>query len=113
MGSLRSQHRCRRFRVPATNPRMRLLDSALFAVALWVTAGCDKAQAAPGSSVPGAGLAKARVRRDSLARLYAVAPRRRYPAFTRVVDMVPTLASILGVTPLERLDGHVLSAAIM
>jgi arylsulfatase A-like enzyme len=36
----------------------------------------------------------------------------RYPEFTRVVDMAPTLASILGVPPLERLDGHVLSAAI-
>lgn len=36
----------------------------------------------------------------------------RYPEFTRVVDMAPTLAAILGVTPLERLDGHVLSAAL-
>ena len=36
----------------------------------------------------------------------------RYPEFTRVVDMAPTLAAILGVPPLERLDGHVLSAAL-
>ena len=36
----------------------------------------------------------------------------KYDEFARVVDMAPTLASVLGVTPLEKLDGHVLRAAI-
>jgi predicted AlkP superfamily pyrophosphatase or phosphodiesterase len=36
----------------------------------------------------------------------------RYPEFARVVDMAPTLAAILGVTPTEKLDGHVLQHAI-
>lgn len=36
----------------------------------------------------------------------------RYDQFARVVDMAPTLAALLHVTPLERLDGHVLKNAI-
>jgi len=36
----------------------------------------------------------------------------RYDAFTRVVDMAPTLAAVLGVQPTERLDGRVLEAAL-
>ena len=36
----------------------------------------------------------------------------RYPAFTRTVDIAPTLAQVLGVTPSEPLDGRVLTAAI-
>ena len=36
----------------------------------------------------------------------------RYSEFTRVVDMAPTLAAVLHVKPLERLDGHVLKQAI-
>jgi arylsulfatase A-like enzyme len=36
--------------------------------------------------------------------------RRREPA--RVVDMAPTLAHVLGVTPTERLDGRVLTSAL-
>jgi predicted AlkP superfamily pyrophosphatase or phosphodiesterase len=36
----------------------------------------------------------------------------KYDEFARVVDMAPTLASVLGVTPLEKLDGHVLRAAL-
>jgi predicted AlkP superfamily pyrophosphatase or phosphodiesterase len=36
----------------------------------------------------------------------------RYPEFARVVDMAPTLAAIAGVTPREKLDGHVLKNAI-
>jgi predicted AlkP superfamily pyrophosphatase or phosphodiesterase len=36
----------------------------------------------------------------------------RYDAFARVVDLAPTLAKIAHVPPLERLDGHVLTAAI-
>lgn len=36
----------------------------------------------------------------------------RYTDFTRVVDMGPTLAAIVGVTPLERLDGVVLRQAL-
>lgn len=36
----------------------------------------------------------------------------RYDEFARVVDMAPTLAAIVGVTPLEKLDGHVLQNAI-
>jgi hypothetical protein len=36
----------------------------------------------------------------------------RYSEFARVVDMAPTLAAIIGVTPLEKLDGHVLKNAI-
>jgi hypothetical protein len=36
----------------------------------------------------------------------------RYSGFVRVVDMAPTLAEIVGVKPLEPLDGHVLRQAI-
>jgi predicted AlkP superfamily pyrophosphatase or phosphodiesterase len=36
----------------------------------------------------------------------------RYPGFVRTVDMAPTLAQVLGVTPGEPLDGHVLTVAI-
>jgi predicted AlkP superfamily pyrophosphatase or phosphodiesterase len=36
----------------------------------------------------------------------------RYGEFARVVDMAPTLAAIVGVTPQEKLDGHVLQHAI-
>jgi predicted AlkP superfamily pyrophosphatase or phosphodiesterase len=36
----------------------------------------------------------------------------RYTEFARVVDMAPTLAAIVGVTPQEKLDGHVLQHAI-
>jgi len=36
----------------------------------------------------------------------------RYPAEARVVDMAPTLAAVIGVKPSERLDGHVLEAAL-
>jgi predicted AlkP superfamily pyrophosphatase or phosphodiesterase len=36
----------------------------------------------------------------------------RYPQFVRTVDMAPTLAQVLGVTPTEPLDGRVLTAAI-
>ena len=36
----------------------------------------------------------------------------KYPGFVRVVDMAPTLAALLKVAPLERLDGHVLLQAI-
>jgi predicted AlkP superfamily pyrophosphatase or phosphodiesterase len=36
----------------------------------------------------------------------------RYAEFARVVDMAPTLAAIVGVTPTEKLDGHVLQHAI-
>jgi predicted AlkP superfamily pyrophosphatase or phosphodiesterase len=36
----------------------------------------------------------------------------RYSEFARVVDMAPTLAAIVGVTPAEKLDGHVLQHAI-
>lgn len=36
----------------------------------------------------------------------------RYPTFARVVDMAPTLAAIVGVRPLEKLDGVVLIRAI-
>ena len=32
-----------------------------------------------------------------------------YDEFARVVDIAPTLANVLGVPPLERLDGHVLT----
>ena len=35
-----------------------------------------------------------------------------YSEFARVVDMAPTLAAIVGVTPQEKLDGHVLQHAI-
>jgi hypothetical protein len=36
----------------------------------------------------------------------------RYAEFVRVVDMAPTLAEIVGVKPLEAIDGHVLRQAI-
>lgn len=36
----------------------------------------------------------------------------QYAEFARVVDMAPTLARVLGVTPTERLDGHVLEHAL-
>ena len=36
----------------------------------------------------------------------------RYPEFARVVDMAPTIAAIVHVTPQEKLDGHVLQNAI-
>lgn len=36
----------------------------------------------------------------------------RYVDFTRVVDMAPTLARVLGVTPTEQLDGHVLTRVL-
>lgn len=36
----------------------------------------------------------------------------RYTAHTRVVDMAPTLARVIGVTPTERLDGRVLTGII-
>jgi arylsulfatase A-like enzyme len=36
----------------------------------------------------------------------------RYGEFSRVVDIAPTLAAIIDVRPLERLDGHVLQSAI-
>jgi len=36
----------------------------------------------------------------------------RYPEFARVPDMAPTLAAIVHVTPMEKLDGHVLQNAI-
>jgi predicted AlkP superfamily pyrophosphatase or phosphodiesterase len=36
----------------------------------------------------------------------------RYDEFARVVDMAPTLAAALNVTPLERLDGHVLHSSM-
>jgi arylsulfatase A-like enzyme len=36
----------------------------------------------------------------------------RYDEFARVVDMAPTLAHVVGVPPLERLDGHVLTRAL-
>ena len=36
----------------------------------------------------------------------------RYPAFVRTVDIAPTLAQVLGVTPTEPLDGRALTAAI-
>jgi len=35
-----------------------------------------------------------------------------YDEFARVVDIAPTLANVLGIPPLERLDGHVLSRAL-
>jgi len=35
-----------------------------------------------------------------------------YDEFARVVDIAPTLAHVLGIPPLERLDGHVLSRAL-
>ena len=35
-----------------------------------------------------------------------------YDEFARVVDIAPTLAHVLGISPLERLDGHVLSRAL-
>lgn len=36
----------------------------------------------------------------------------KYGGFVRVVDMAPTLAKVLGVPPLEPLDGHVLTQAL-
>lgn len=36
----------------------------------------------------------------------------KYGGFVRVVDMAPTLAEVLGVRPIERLDGHALTQAI-
>lgn len=36
----------------------------------------------------------------------------RYGEFARVVDIAPTIAELLGVPPLERLDGHVLTRAL-
>jgi hypothetical protein len=36
----------------------------------------------------------------------------RYDAFTRVVDMAPTLAWVTATSPLERLDGRVLRSAL-
>jgi hypothetical protein len=36
----------------------------------------------------------------------------RYDAVTRVVDMAPTLADVLGVKPLEKLDGVILREAV-
>jgi len=36
----------------------------------------------------------------------------RYAGFVRTVDIAPTLARVLGVTPGEPLDGHILTAAI-
>lgn len=36
----------------------------------------------------------------------------KYDEFARVVDMAPTLASVLNVAPLEKLDGHVLKSSI-
>ena len=36
----------------------------------------------------------------------------RYPEFARVVDMAPTLAAIVHVTPQEKLDGHILQNAL-
>jgi arylsulfatase A-like enzyme len=36
----------------------------------------------------------------------------KYDEFARVVDMAPTLAAVLGTTPLERLDGRILRSAI-
>jgi arylsulfatase A-like enzyme len=36
----------------------------------------------------------------------------RYGEFARVVDMAPTLATMVGVRPQEKLDGHVLQHAI-
>ena len=35
-----------------------------------------------------------------------------YDEFARVVDLAPTLAGIIGVPPLEHLDGHILSRAL-
>jgi predicted AlkP superfamily pyrophosphatase or phosphodiesterase len=35
-----------------------------------------------------------------------------FDEFARVVDIAPTLARVLGITPLEPLDGHVLSRAV-
>jgi hypothetical protein len=36
----------------------------------------------------------------------------KYDEFARVVDMAPTLAVTLGASPLERVDGHVLTSAL-
>jgi predicted AlkP superfamily pyrophosphatase or phosphodiesterase len=36
----------------------------------------------------------------------------KYDEFARVVDMAPTLAAVLNVPPLERLDGHVLRSSM-
>jgi arylsulfatase A-like enzyme len=36
----------------------------------------------------------------------------RYGEFARVVDMAPTLAALVGVSPQEKIDGHILRHAI-
>jgi arylsulfatase A-like enzyme len=36
----------------------------------------------------------------------------KYDEFARVVDMSPTLAAVLIVQPMEKLDGHVLQSSI-
>ena len=36
----------------------------------------------------------------------------KYDAKVRVVDMAPTLAKVLGIKPLEKLDGVVLTSAL-
>ena len=36
----------------------------------------------------------------------------RYQAFTRTVDLAPTLAKVLGISPTERLDGRILTEAL-
>jgi predicted AlkP superfamily pyrophosphatase or phosphodiesterase len=36
----------------------------------------------------------------------------KYDEFARVVDMAPTLAAVLNVSPLEKLDGHVLRSSL-
>ena len=36
----------------------------------------------------------------------------RYTEFARTVDIAPTLAAMLGVTPAEKLDGLVLAKAV-
>jgi hypothetical protein len=36
----------------------------------------------------------------------------KYDEFARVVDMAPTLATVLNTPPLEKLDGHVLRSSL-